>query len=114
MTWFNLKRQMASNAVATPEDTVNTKMALNQLGYYPQPESGTFGNWVDRDIFKGIRQFQEDHGLNVDGYMNPEGPTEAAINHGLANRFMRPTSLGGLEAPSMCACSASDDNPWPS
>ena len=34
----------------------------------------------DRDTFAGIRRFQDDHGLRVDGVMEPGGPTERSLN----------------------------------
>lgn len=79
MSWFRLKRSMATNVSADVQDIVNTKMALNRLGYYRRPSEGYFGDWVDAELFNGIRRFQRDNGLTVDGIMRPGGPTEGTI-----------------------------------
>ncbi|KAF0110825.1 MAG: hypothetical protein FD149_2592 [Rhodospirillaceae bacterium] len=77
---FQLGRPIATNVSATSDDIINTKRALNQLGYYEQPSDGA---WVDSAMFDGIRRFQRDHGLKVDGVINPGGPTEHALNRAL-------------------------------
>lgn len=85
MSWFKLAQPMGEEYNANPRDIVNTKKALNQIGYYQQPFGGGFGDWVDNDMFHAIRRFQKDHRLEVDGIMRPGGPTEAAINHKIAS-----------------------------
>lgn len=40
MSWFNFSKTMGSNYTVAPQDIVNTKTALNQLGYYPVPDRG--------------------------------------------------------------------------
>ncbi|MCC7168514.1 MAG: peptidoglycan-binding protein [Rhodospirillales bacterium] len=75
---------MSENTNATPSDIVDTKQALYRLGYYRPQVGNILGDWVDREMFGGIRKFQEDHGLKVDGIMRPGGPTETAINRRLA------------------------------
>lgn len=84
MRKLNLKRTMSENTNATPSDIVDTKQALYRLGYYRPKVGNTFGDWVDREMFDGLRAFQEDYELKVDGIMRPGGPTEAAINQQLA------------------------------
>lgn len=79
MSWFNLSKTMGSNYTVAPQDIVNTKTALNQLGYYPVPDRG-IDDWTDDPMFDGIKAFQKDNGLKVDGLMRPGGPTEVAIN----------------------------------
>lgn len=79
MSWFNLSKTMGSNYTVAPQDIVNTKTALNQLGYYPVPDRG-IDDWSDDPMFDGIKAFQKDNGLKVDGLMRPGGPTEVAIN----------------------------------
>lgn len=83
MSFFKLKQPMGSNYRVDPGDIVNTKSALNELGYYQIPERG-LDDWTDDSMFQGIRSFQKANGLKVDGFMRPEGPTETAINASLA------------------------------
>lgn len=84
MSWFNLKKAMGTNYTADPSDIVNTKKALNQLGHYEVPPHRGIDDWTDDAMFNGIRAFQKDNGLKVDGFMRPGGPTESAITKQLS------------------------------
>jgi len=84
MSGFKLREPMGTSYSVTPGDIINTKAALSQLGYYRVPEGLGIQPWTDDAMFDGIRAFQKDNGLQVDGYMRPEGPTENAINTSLA------------------------------
>lgn len=85
MSWFSLNKAVGSNYTVDPGDIVNTKTALNQLGYYDVPPHHGIDDWTDDSMFNGIKAFQKDKGLKVDGFMRPGGPTEAAISHLLAD-----------------------------
>jgi len=80
MIQFKLTRPIAGNTTANAIDIVNAKKALNYLGFYPRPSKGVFADWVDSQVFDGIRRFQSENGLEVDGAMRPGGPTERLIN----------------------------------
>lgn len=84
MSWFKLKRPMDENSNVDYGDIVNAKQALRQLGYYQPPFGNEVGAWVDPPLFDGIRKFQKDNRLKLDGLMKPGGPTERAINKRLA------------------------------
>ncbi|OAN55732.1 peptidoglycan-binding domain-containing protein [Magnetospirillum moscoviense] len=75
---------MRTNYQVDPDDIVNTKQALNSLGYYDVPPERGIDDWTDDAMFKGIRSFQQDRNLKVDGFMRPGGPTEDAMNTQLA------------------------------
>ncbi|CAA7618392.1 hypothetical protein MTBLM5_260020 [Magnetospirillum sp. LM-5] len=81
---FSLKEPMGTDYQVDPDDIVNTKTALNQLGYYPVPPERGIDDWTDDKMFQGIRSFQQDQGLKVDGFMRPGGPTEQTMNVELA------------------------------
>lgn len=87
---FKLREPLGSNYRAASDDIVNTKQALNKLGYYNVPTERGIDDWTDGALFKGIRSFQQDNGLKVDGFMRPEGPTEKAINMRLSGLSERP------------------------
>lgn len=89
MTLFKLRQPVGTDYNVEPHDTVNIKRALNHLGYYPQLPDGGFGDWVDHEMFDGIRKFQSDNGLKVDGFMRPGGETETVINHALSRGNVR-------------------------
>ena len=84
MSWFSLNEPFGSDYAVDPQDIVNTKTALNQLDYYDPPEGIGIQPWTDNAVFDGIKQFQKDNKLEVDGYMRPGGPTEERINYHLA------------------------------
>lgn len=62
-----------------PIDVLSVKNRLKDLGYYKEPEWG-MTNFTDNQMFDGIRNFQENEGLKVDGVMKPDGETENKIN----------------------------------
>ncbi len=84
MSWFKLKEPMGTNYRVDPGDIVNTKQALTDLGYYKIPPHRGIDDWTDDAMFDGIRSFQKDNDLKVDGFMRPGGPTERTINTELA------------------------------
>lgn len=98
MSWFSLNKAMGSNYTVDPGDIVNTKTALNQLGYYDVPPHRGIDDWTDDSMFNGIKAFQKDNRLKVNGFMRPGGPTEAAINSSLAegSNDAVPDNSGGV------------------
>ncbi|MBI5163882.1 MAG: peptidoglycan-binding protein [Magnetospirillum sp.] len=99
MSWFKLKDPIGTSYRADFNDLMNTKRALNQLGYYEVPADRGIDDWVDGAMFDGIRRFQKDNGLKVDAFMRPGGPTETAINQrlrGTSSPYRNPINAGGL------------------
>lgn len=76
---LQLNRLLASNASADEDDVLNVKQRLNVLGHYEVPSYG-MTRYLDRALFEGIRSLQKTNGLDIDGYMMPEGETETALN----------------------------------
>ncbi|MBF0326526.1 MAG: peptidoglycan-binding protein [Alphaproteobacteria bacterium] len=114
MSQFTLKDPIGTNYRVDPNDLMNTKRALNQLGYYNIPAHRGIDDWTDDAMFDGIRRFQRDNGLKVDAFMRPGGPTENAINQRLQRTSFgsaRRVDLGSMQNFTMCACTASDHNP---
>ncbi|MBI5163199.1 MAG: peptidoglycan-binding protein [Magnetospirillum sp.] len=83
MSWFTLNGPVETSTRIDLNDIVATKTALNRLGYYQPPYGSEFGDWTDREMFDGIKRFQQDNALKVDGMMKPGGPTERTINRQL-------------------------------
>lgn len=73
-----LKRPIDANSRADPNDVVVVKRSLERLGYYQQPKWG-LQDFTDGQMFEGIKAFQRDHGLRVDGIMRPGGETATAL-----------------------------------
>jgi hypothetical protein len=73
------------------EDVTQVKRGLGALGYWEEPEHGLNGI-LDRPLDTGIRDFQSDHDLRLDGWMGPGGETEGALR-------TRLVSADGLRYP---------------
>lgn len=78
---FDLIKVVAEGLDNDPTDIEATKRALGWAGYYPSDGSAS-------DIFASIRRFQSDHGLEVDGYMHPRGPTARALDEAVAHKVL--------------------------
>ncbi|MBP5858655.1 peptidoglycan-binding protein [Marivibrio halodurans] len=102
-TRYWLKKTLGTSYPADPSDVLNTKRRLQSQGYYDEPEYG-ITEYPDTPMFEGIKRFQKDNGLRVDGLMRPKGPTETQ----LAARSPRYTCSrcgalhGGVFSPSLC------------
>lgn len=98
---FKLNQPIGTNYRADPDDIMNTKRALAQLGYYDIPAHRGIDDWTDDAMFDGIRNFQKANGLKVDAFMRPDGPTARAINAGLGEGETPPpdASPGGPREP---------------
>lgn len=73
-----LKKTIAANSPADPDDVLIAKRSLERLGYYERPEWG-LGDFTDDGLFEGVKRFQKDNDLTVDGVMKPSGETERAL-----------------------------------
>ncbi|MBT4701118.1 MAG: peptidoglycan-binding protein [Rhodospirillaceae bacterium] len=56
------------------DDSLNTKKALADLGHMKVPDFG-LTTYPDQNMIDGVKSFQKDEGLKVDGIMKPDGPT---------------------------------------
>lgn len=81
---LNLKSPIGTNYRVDPNDRMDTKRALSDLGYYDVPAHRGIDDWTDGATFDGIKRFQQDNSLKVDGFMRPGGPTEQTMNVQLA------------------------------
>jgi hypothetical protein len=70
------------------DDVKQVKRGLGSLGYWDEPAHGLNGV-LDRELDTGIRDFESDHDLKVDGWMEPGGPTEGALSTRLASADRR-------------------------
>ena len=81
--FFNVAKTISQNSNTDPNDVLNTKNALAQTGHYKVPDYGVT-DIPDMGMIDGIKKFQQDNGLKVDGVMKPKGPTESKIGETLA------------------------------
>jgi len=88
-------------------DTLQTKTALGEQGYYRTPGYG-MTSYPDEPMFDGIMKYQRDNKLRVDGVMKPGGETEGSLNQRLAARShgFKCTRCGvihgGVYSPTIC------------
>lgn len=78
------------------DDVINVKNALHSLGYRAEPAQNGI---IERETDEGIRSFQREKGLKVDGYLMPGGETEKAIRDVTRARIAenKPKWFGALE-----------------
>jgi peptidoglycan hydrolase-like protein with peptidoglycan-binding domain len=85
MKRLQLNGSIASNVTLTPEDSLATKETLRTLGLYEVPSEG-ITVYPDEEMFAGIRRFQKEEGLKVDGIVSKNGPTLRALNTALEGK----------------------------
>jgi len=85
LDFFRLKNAIGPAREIAPEDAVAAKTALAEIGHYQIPDFGVTP-YPDGTLFEGVRKFQREQGLKVDGLMNPDGPTAQRLDALLAER----------------------------
>lgn len=92
---FKIGNTIAADTNTNPDDVVKTKAALAQTGHYEAPPYG-ITEVPDNAMIDGLKKFQSDNGLKVDGVMKPDGPTQAKIGETLTKA---PTPMTDPLAP---------------
>ncbi len=95
---LNIKRLINSSDFMESNDVMQTKRALEALGYY-RVTGGVGSPYPDGPMFEAIGRFQIDHGLPADGKLGPGGATQAAINHCLAHGVNAPAATRAVATP---------------
>ena len=83
---FSLNDIIGSSYPADPDDVLRTKKGLNCLGFYSAPKEYGMTPWTDNGLFDGLKNFQRENGLAVDGIMKPGGPTQSLLGRRLSGR----------------------------
>lgn len=79
--FLKLKKEVSeTTADIDADDVMNVKIKLKQLGHYKEPKWG-LTKFADQQMFDGIRKFQQNNKLKIDGIMKPEGETEKILNN---------------------------------
>ncbi len=71
---FQINNILSSDSNADPHDVLTIKNALRHRGYYKKPDYG-LTPYADKGLFDGIKKYQKNKGLKVDGVMKPGGET---------------------------------------
>ena len=94
MNNFSLNSAVSRSHKLELDDVLKTKQALQKIGYYEEPDYG-MTPYSDERMFDGIKKFQKDKGLCVDGVMFPGYETEGA----LADSVQKKPNLPGANGP---------------
>lgn len=75
---FRLNKTVDRASNVDLDDVWSLKHALQGLGYYRPPDFGMH-KYPDAELFDGIKRFQKEQGLTIDGVMNPDGETATKL-----------------------------------
>lgn len=89
---FNVGSTVSPSSNMKADDVLKTKSALNAVGSYKVPEFG-ITDVPDMGMIDGLKTFQANNGLKVDGIMKPGGPTENALGQTLAKQGISTSDL---------------------
>lgn len=89
---FNVGGTISQSSNIKPDDVLKTKSALNAVGRYKVPDFG-ITDVPDRGMIDGLKDFQANNGLKVDGIMKPGGPTETVLGRTLVNQEISASDL---------------------
>ena len=87
---LRLKQGVGENTVHDLDDVVAVKKVLRRLGHYDTPSYG-LTPYPDQVMFDGIKAFQRQQDMTVDGIATPGGATELRLN-----RVLRQAGAAGL------------------
>ena len=109
-------KDVIDNNNGNEEDVLKLKQNLQQLGYYKTPKYGMTG-YTDDETFEGIKKFQKDNNLTVDGVLKPGGETESKLNERLNNQEKHMVSPKGLltetsQSSQNCLRETTKDDTW--
>jgi len=90
--FFNVGSTVSQSSNMNADDVFKTKSALNAVGNYTPSDFG-ITDIPDMGMINGIKDFQANKGLKVDGVMKPGGPTENALGQTLVNQGITNTDL---------------------
>ena len=79
LTPFRLNKPIGEEFNMDLDDSLNTKKTLADLGHMKVPERG-LTEFPDRPMLDGVKSFQREQNLQVDGVMKPDGPTLKRLN----------------------------------
>lgn len=73
-----LNQPLDVNSPADPQDVLEVKNFLHRKGLYDIPEYG-LTPYPDEKLFNGIRAYQKEKGLKIDGVMKANGETQESM-----------------------------------
>jgi len=67
------------------QDVIKTQLMLDRTGHFDLGSLGGPTGWPGGELTRGLRNYQKDRGLTVDGVMLPDGETLRSLNGELAD-----------------------------
>lgn len=92
--WFDIKKPVGSAQPNQREDVIKVETILGNTGHFDIKGLGGPTGYIGSVLDEGIRNFQKQNGLEVDGILNPGGPTIATARKklgGLLDGYTPPT-----------------------
>lgn len=82
-----------------PEDVRQIKNVLDRLGYFNFRKEPEPHGYITREMDEGIRRYQKERGLRVDGWLKPGGETEKSLRKDLKRHVSDDIVVEELPAP---------------
>lgn len=97
--YFSLGRTVGRDSRNEREDVLRIQTLLAHAGYFDMERTEGPTGWYGKPLELGIRKFQRDNGLAVDGYIEPSGETLSALERQFGPIFAshQPPSLALID-----------------
>jgi lysozyme len=82
--FFNLSGSVGDLGDNNRSDVIKTQIMLGETGHFDLGGLGGPTGWPSSDLSRGLRRYQQDRGLTVDGIMLPGGETLRSLGDDLA------------------------------
>ncbi len=80
---LNLSAPVGNNKINHNQDVQQVQRGLGSLSFASEAKLFEPSGIIDRETVDGVLDFQKQNDLRVDGFLNPEGETETALNKAL-------------------------------
>ena len=80
---IKIKESVGNGFTNTHDDVLSIKSGLSRLGLYKPLPRAEINGILDHPLVDGMKRFQKQNGLRVDGSAKPNGPTIAALGREL-------------------------------
>lgn len=96
--WFTLSKPVGPDVINDNADVAKVESLLGHVGVFDTNDGPT--GWYGRQTADAIKDFQKQNGLEVDGLLNPGGPTITALKRQVGTAFtgFNPPTKDQIEA----------------
>lgn len=82
---FRLSGSVGAQGDNQRQDVIKTQLMLDRTGHFDLGSLGGPTGWPGGELTRGLRSYQKDRGLTVDGVMLPDGETLRSLNGELSD-----------------------------